>query len=80
MSKVEIEIPDDRWFLNMWQFRPKDGQVCAVLTNEMYPIIGKYIKSSNEFQTLSKETRIIWWSWVRYWMPLVFPEEYKDKW
>ena len=33
MSKVEIEIPDDRWFLGEWEFRPKDKQLCIVIPN-----------------------------------------------
>ena len=24
MSKVEIEIPDDRWFRGEWEIRPQD--------------------------------------------------------
>lgn len=31
MSKVEIEIPDDRWFRGEWQFRPHDKQLCVVI-------------------------------------------------
>ena len=31
MSKVEIEIPDDRWFRGEWQFRPQDKQLCVVI-------------------------------------------------
>ena len=31
MSKVEIEIPDDRWFRGERDFRPKDKQLCVVI-------------------------------------------------
>ena len=31
MSKVEIEIPDDRWFLGEYELRPKDNQLCVVI-------------------------------------------------
>ena len=31
MSKVEIEIPDDRWFRGEWDFRPQDKQLCVVI-------------------------------------------------
>ena len=31
MSKVEIEIPDDRWFSGEWQVRPQDRQLCVVI-------------------------------------------------
>ena len=33
MSKVEIEIPDDRWLRGEWQIRPKDRQLCVVIPN-----------------------------------------------
>ena len=33
MSKVEIEIPDDRWFRGEWQIRPQDKQLCVVIPN-----------------------------------------------
>lgn len=31
MGKVEIEIPDDRWFQGEWGFRPHDKQLCVVI-------------------------------------------------
>lgn len=31
MSKVEIEIPDDRWFRGEWEIRPQDKQLCLVI-------------------------------------------------
>ena len=34
MSKVQIEIPDDRWFRGELDFRPQDKQLCVVITNE----------------------------------------------
>ena len=33
MSKVIIEIPDDRWFRGEWRFRPQDKQLCVVIPN-----------------------------------------------
>ena len=30
MSKVEIEIPDDRWLRGEWEIRPQDKQLCVV--------------------------------------------------
>ena len=29
MSRVEIEISDDRWFRGEWDFRPQDKQLCG---------------------------------------------------
>lgn len=31
MSKVEIEVPDGRWFRGEWQIRPQDKQLCVVI-------------------------------------------------
>ena len=31
MRKLEIEIPDDRWFRGEWDFRPQDKQLCVVI-------------------------------------------------
>lgn len=33
MSKIQIEIPDDRWFRGEWQIRPYDKQLCVVIPN-----------------------------------------------
>ena len=29
--KIQIEIPDDRWFRGEWDFRPQDKQLCVVI-------------------------------------------------
>lgn len=29
MSKVQIEIPDDRWFRGEWEIRPHNKQLCG---------------------------------------------------
>lgn len=31
MSKIQIEIPDDRWFRGEWEIRPQDKQLCVVI-------------------------------------------------
>lgn len=31
MSKLEIEIPDDRWFRGEWEIRPHNKQLCVVI-------------------------------------------------
>ena len=33
MSKVEIKIPDDRWFPGEYEIRPQDKQLCVVILN-----------------------------------------------
>lgn len=46
MSKVEIEIPDDRWFRGEWQIRPQDKQLCVVIDNVTgIPMIGMFLKN-----------------------------------
>ena len=45
MSKVEIEIPDDRWFSGEWQIRPQDKQLCVVLLkDDLFPRIYQWNK------------------------------------
>lgn len=41
MSKVQIEIPDGRWFRGEWDFRPQDKQLCVVIPNigSKFPVI-----------------------------------------
>ena len=42
MSKVEIEISDDRWFRGEWDFRPKDKQLFnGVYLDELDPNKGR---------------------------------------
>ena len=31
MSKIQIEIPDDRWFSGEYEIRPQDKQLCVVI-------------------------------------------------
>lgn len=45
MSKVEIEIPGDRWFRGEWQIRPQDKQLCVVLLkDDLFPRIYQWNK------------------------------------
>ena len=39
MSKVEIEIPDDRWFRGEWRVRPQDKQLCVVIIDSIVQIL-----------------------------------------
>lgn len=46
MSKVEIEIPDDRWFRGEWQIKPHDHQLCVAINRITgIPIIGIYLEN-----------------------------------
>lgn len=47
MSKVQIEIPDDRWFLSGCNIKPHDKQLCVVIHEYGYqtPWIYQYRKA-----------------------------------
>lgn len=46
MSKVEIEIPDDRWFRGEWEIRPQDKQLCVVINKVTgIPMVGIYLEN-----------------------------------
>ena len=93
MSKVEIEIPDDRWFRGEWQFRPRNKQLCVVIRSQNpVPIICLYSKANNQFVIADSIKRgysqidncetfsseIVDWNWVEWWKPLELPEvDYK---
>lgn len=49
MSKVEIEIPDDRWFRGEWQFKPQDKQLCVIIPKEYITEIGMYDEKYDRF-------------------------------
>ena len=58
MSKVQIEIPDDRWFRGEWDFRPQDKQLCVVILNQgsKMPKIFQYREDmNNDFRFLDIE-------------------------
>lgn len=46
MSKVEIEVPDDRWLRGEWQFRPQNKQLCVVINKITgIPMVGIYLEN-----------------------------------
>ena len=46
MSKVEIEIPDNRWFSRELKTRPQDRQLCVVISNVTgIPMIGMFFEN-----------------------------------
>ena len=48
MSKIQIEIPDNRWFRGEWDFRPQDKQLCVVIPKwcDGLPMIAQYRRKS----------------------------------
>ena len=51
MSKVENEVPDDKWFRGEWRFRPRDKQLCAVIFNKVIqpPLICLFLEKDCVF-------------------------------
>lgn len=50
MSKVEIEMPDDKWFSGSSDIRPQDKQLCVVIPkNEEFIGIYQYRKPEKYF-------------------------------
>ena len=46
MSKVQIEIPDDRWFFEGCNTKPYDNQLCIAINKITgIPMIGMYLKN-----------------------------------
>ena len=78
MSKVEIEIPDDRWFRAEWRIRPQDKQICVVITNENAVVICQFRKDEELlkdcFLNIDKSNYISW-MFVDRWKPLGLPAD-----
>ena len=82
MSKVEIEIPDDRWFSGEWEIRPQDKQLCVVIFIDGGVRILQYRK--NEYgqkeilHSLSIPTYFTW-DIVDRWKPLGLPADVNER-
>lgn len=77
MSKITIDIPDDRWFDAEWNIRPKDREICAVIRGAI-PEICVYIESEESFYTSEVWTWINYiykWSEIEKWKPLGLPKK-----
>lgn len=95
MSKVEIEIPDDRWFRGEWDFRPQDKQLCVVIPKwcDGLPMIAQYRRKSVDgvdcfhiLETMSLISRFqpsdIKYqaiSHIRFWKPLWLPADVEER-
>lgn len=88
MSKVEIEIPDDKWFFGKLKIRPLNKQLCVVIRSQKsVPIICFYSKANDQFVICDSIRRgysqidncqtfsseIVDWNWVEWWKPLGLP-------
>ena len=83
MSKVEIEIPDDRWFRGERQLRPQDKQLCVVIFIDSGVRILQYRKDEKHGQqeilhSLSLPTYFTW-NIVARWTPLGLPADVNER-
>lgn len=92
MSKVEIEIPDDRWFRGEWQFKPQDKQLCVIIPKEYITEIGMYDERHNRFLRVNTTSTVRelfgntkhYSAWVHItdvelWKPLGLPEDVNER-
>ena len=95
MSKVEIKIPDDRWFRGEWRVRPRDKQLCIVIPRwcDGMPMIAQYRYKSVDkldcFHILGTMFHISYFrpsdikyqamSHIRFWKPLGLPADVEER-
>ena len=92
MSKVEIEIPDDRWFRGEWKFKPQDKQLCVIIPKEYITEIGMYDERHNRFLRVNTTSTVrelfgnikYYFAWVNMrdidrWKPLGLPKDVNDR-
>ena len=85
MSKVEIKIPDDRWFRGEWQFKPQDKQLCVVIPKDrnIPVLICQYreekVVSIDIFLYSSGTKLYSEWAEVDRWKPLGLPEDVNER-
>lgn len=71
MSKVQIEIPDDRWFRGEWNFRPQDKQLCVVVHKHgiPYPNIYQWREEFSSFVDVYEKFLMDEYEENEYWSP-----------
>ena len=92
MSKVEIEIPDDRWFRGEWDFRPQDKQLCVLISKEYITEIGMYDEKYDRFLRVNTTSTVreLFGNTKYYaamvnmrdidcWKPIELPEDVNDR-
>ena len=75
MSKVQIEIPDDRWLRGEWKIRPQDKQLCVVIMNDDNLVDLRICQYRNGFFVDHDCGVINPWSDVDRWKLLGFPDD-----
>lgn len=92
MSKVQIEVPDDRWFRGEWDFRPQDKQLCVVIPKEYITEIGMYDEKYDGFLHVNTTSTVrelfgntkYYSAWVNMrdidrWKPLGLPQDVNER-
>ena len=89
MSKVEIEIPDDKWFRGEMEVRPQDKQLCVVIIKDSERVFICQYKKNNVFYILNTYGNgwcqwqpvgdYILWHAVDCWKPLGLPSDVNDR-
>ena len=92
MSKVQIEIPDDKWFRGKWQIRPQDKQLCVVIPEKYISEIGMYDEKHDRFLRVNTTSTVrelfgntkYYSAWVNMrdvdrWKPLGLPADVEER-
>lgn len=92
MSKVQIEIPGDRWFRGEWKIRPQDKQLCVVIPKEYITEIGMYDEKYDRFLRVNTTSTVrelfrntkYYSAWVNMrdidrWKPLGLPQDVNER-
>ena len=76
MSKVTIEIPDNRWFRGEWAHRPKDGELVLFVKQNFF---GEYLLLVGEYHDEKVKCThcnvVSEWSHVELWTPIGMIED-----
>lgn len=85
MSKVQIEIPEDRWFRGEWQFRPQDKQLCVVIPKDkkmdvdIFQYRNKMFLNICALQMMGIADCVIYMDDIDRWKPLGLPEDVNER-
>lgn len=78
MSKVESNFPSNNWVEGNSDERPKDKQICVVITSGRTIEVCQYRKNMHDMNELLYKLNIpVYFSWsiVDYWRPITLPED-----
>ena len=85
MSKVEIDIPDDKWITSASEIRPQDKQLCVVIPKdkeldvEIYQYRNKIFLNICALQMMGITDCVVYTNDVDRWKPLGLPEDVNDR-